>query len=298
MAAVSKVIIFPIKSLPGVEVDQCEFTQAGSLKGDREFAFQTQDGKVVNAKKYDKIHTIDAKYDLAARTVTLWSSDKSKTTFHLDEQREELCAWISNHLGIPGIKIKQDAEKGLPDDPDSPGPTLVSQATLIAAGKYFDPPLGLEEMRRRIRANIEIDGPDVPAYTEDKFYGEEGVGRIVTLGEAELIVTGPCQRCIVPTRDSQTGIPTAPMKLFAAQFSDGRRASLPEDVVASRFDKNAYRLTVNGLGPQGGTLHVGDSVEVGPEVELRDFKGKTSTLLKGPPVAPSELKLGLVQTKS
>lgn len=92
-----------------------------------------------------------------------------------------------------------------------------------------------------------------------------------------MVVTGPCQRCVVPTRDSQTGVPTPQ---FMKIFMERRGAALPKHLQQDpRFEKNSYRLTVNVLGAEEGIIQVGDSVKTGVEVKLRDFHGKTSAAI-------------------
>lgn len=276
MPFISKIIIYPFKSLPGIEVSAARFTAAGSLAGDREFAFESPDGRVVNAKRLAEIHKIRAEYNLPKRTITLWSeATPRKETFTFDHQREALSAWVAKQLDIPGLRLKQNSVIGFPDDIKSPGPTIVSEATLTAAGQYFDPPIDLPEITRRMRPNIIIKG--VEPYWEDALYGQEGVGGLLTLGQTELIVTGPCQRCVVPTRDSQTGDPTPQ---FMKRFMEIRRATLPgAQQKDPRFEKNPYRLCVNVLGPVGGAIQVSDTLKIEGEVELGAFQGKTSTAL-------------------
>lgn len=175
MTTIAKIIIYPFKSLPGLEVMACRFNATGSLQGDREFAFESPDGRVVNAKRLAEIHKIRAEYNLPKRTVTLWSeAAPRKETFAFDHQHEALSAWMARQLDIPGIRLKQSSKMGFPDDIKSPGPTIVAKATLEAAGRYFDPRIHAEEMGLRMRPNIIVDG--VKPYWEDTLYGQEGMG--------------------------------------------------------------------------------------------------------------------------
>jgi len=277
MPFISKIIIYPFKSLPGIEVSACRFTAAGSLQGDREFAFESPDGRVVNAKRLAAIHRIRAEYDLPKRIIVLWSEELPKRqVFHMDHQQREISAWVSRQLGIENIRLKQNSVIGFPDDIKSPGPTIVAKATLEAAGRYFNPLINGEEMGLRMRPNVIVEGVD--AYWEDTLYGQEGVGGLLTLGQADVVVTVPCQRCVVPTRDPQTGVATPE---FMQRFMEERRRTLPRALQKDpRFEKNSYRLTVNVLGPNGGLIKVGDVVKIGAEMKLGDFHGKTSTALK------------------
>ncbi len=69
----------------------------------------------------------------------------------------------------------------------------------------------------------------------------------------------PCRRCVVPTRDPDTG---ESYPKFAKILAENRRANLPEWAQVDHFD-NPYRLSVNTrINPSevGKTLCVGDLV--------------------------------------
>lgn len=51
---------------------------------------------------------------------------------------------------------------------------------------------------RRFRTNLHLT-LDVPAYAE-----EHWTGRRLRVGDAELELLHPCQRCVIPTRDPET----------------------------------------------------------------------------------------------
>ncbi len=71
----------------------------------------------------------------------------------------------------------------------------------------------------------------------------------------------PCQRCIVPTRDSYLGKADAN---FQKIFTNRRQATLPEWVAASRFN-HFYRLSVNTQLPP---LSAGKILQIGAEIEI------------------------------
>ena len=279
MALISNIIIYPFKSLPGMSVDSATFTSAGGLVGDREFAFFTPDGRYVNGKRFEAIHRIRASFDVKLRVVTLWSLEHPEPqSFHMDQQRLEITAWVSKQLGLQGIELKHDPVSLFPDDRKSPGPTIGSEASLIAAGQYFTPTITLSEMINRMRVNIIIKG--VEAYWEDSITPNAETGGILRLGKAELIVTNPCSRCVVPTRNPETGIPSED---FMKTFMQHRKLTLPAHLKHDfRYEKNPYRLTVNVLGPAKGMIRIGDKAVIGSKIPLGDFSGKTSTALIKP----------------
>ncbi len=151
-------------------------------------------------------------------------------------------------------------DAGFPDDLESPGPTVVSTATLRTVAGWFAG-LNEDEVRRRFRANLEIDaeGNDLPPFWEDRLCGPAGQATRFRVGDVVFSGTNPCQRCIVPTRDAATG---DAWPRFAKAFAQAREVSLPAWAERSRFD-HFYRLAVNTrLAGAGGRIRVGDAVEV------------------------------------
>ncbi|MCU0547170.1 MAG: MOSC domain-containing protein [Oscillatoriaceae cyanobacterium Prado104] len=115
----------------------------------------------------------------------------------------------------------------------SPGPTIISTSTLEAIASWY-PGLDLEEIRLRFRSNIEISG--VPAFWEDRLFAAAQEIVNFQIGNVQFMGINPCQRCVVITRDSQTGeaYPNF-QKTFVAQ----RRTTLPAWVDRSRFFLNS-----------------------------------------------------------
>ncbi len=152
----------------------------------------------------------------------------------------------------------EQPEGGFPDDTDAPGPTLISTATLEAVAGWF-PPLTIESMRRRFRANLEFSTPE--PFWEDRLFGPSGSVVTFRLGEVVLAGTNPCQRCVVPTRDPATG---EVYPRFTPEFTEHRKQTLPAWAEASRFN-HFYRLAVNTRGvdcPLDARIRVGDEIVI------------------------------------
>ena len=79
---------------------------------------------------------------------------------------------------------------------------ITTQATLEAVAAE----LGYDALDlRRMRTNVHVALDDgTPAFAEE---GWEG--RSVTVGEAEFVLLHPCVRCVIPTRDPDTGVKDA-----------------------------------------------------------------------------------------
>jgi uncharacterized protein len=257
-----RIEIFPIKSLDGVVTDRISVLPSGALEGDRQFAMVDEQGRFVNGKSTALVHRLRAKFSPDLSTVTLWRSGTEKReTFVLEEKEEgkgsrvSLEAWLSEYFG-KAVTLQENTVTGFPDDLNAPGPTIIGTATLETVAEWF-PELDLAEMRRRFRTNLEIGG--VPPFWEDRLYGKNGQSIEFQIGEMRFVGMNPCQRCIVPTRGSLSGLA---YEAFQKQFIQKRKAELPPWAERSRFN-HFYKLAVNtrGIMPaQGFHLNTGDYV--------------------------------------
>lgn len=255
----SHIIVYPIKSLDGVEVTKGVLSPGGTLRYDREFAIVDQQGNWVNAKRYPQLHRIRATFDLICRTTTLRvQGTRTASTFHLDEERSRLAQWLSDFLGFP-VTLQQNQHRGFPDDPVAYGPTIVSTATLLTVADWYAAyGLSLLEVRQRFRTNLEIT--NVPAFWEDHLYSDDPNCPVdFQIGPVHFQGINPCQRCLVPTRHPLTG---EVLPDFKQRFIAQRSATLPDTVARSRFN-HFYRLAVNTrISPSeaGKILRIGDAV--------------------------------------
>jgi uncharacterized protein len=251
-AYLDRITLFPIKSLDGVDVPSAMIRPSGSLQGDREFALIDADGKIVNAKRTGSIQRLRSTFDLAARTIHIGLQTPTDS-FHLDVDRPALQRWLSDYFGYP-VTLIQNTETGFPDDLASPGPTIVSTASLQAVSQWY-PGTDAAEMRRRFRTNLELAA--VPAFWEDQLFDQADTPRLFTIGAVQFQGINPCQRCIVPTRDALTADPTPQ---FQKTFLVERSASLPPAINRDRFN-HFYRLAVNTRIPPseaGKQLHLAE----------------------------------------
>ncbi|WP_313695373.1 MOSC domain-containing protein [Halorarum halobium] len=255
LATLDRLRVFPIKSLDGVDVDATRLGDAGGLAGDREFAIV--DGEYVNGKRERAIHRVSAAYDLDARTVSLAAPGTDDGAFHLDGDREGIERWLGEFLGYD-VSLVAERPGGYPDDTEAAGPTVISTATLRAVASWFDG-IDADGMRRRLRANVEL-GADDP-FVEDRLFGSRGEHVAFTVGGTRLEGVNPCQRCVVPSRDPDTG---EERPGFRKRFVERRRETLPEWSDGDRFD-HPFRVMVNTTVPEsarGEPLRVGDEVAV------------------------------------
>jgi uncharacterized protein YcbX len=248
-----KIFIFPIKSLDAMPVAQARITAGGILQNDRIYAIFDQDGKVVNGKRTDRVHHLRCAFDPEVKEVRLWQTGESPSApFPLDAP-ERMEKWLGEFFGFP-VTLKHETQKGFPDDREAFGPTIISEASLREIQTWF-PELTVGSLRRRFRANLELD--DSKPFGEDVLFGAPGELKPFQIGAVKFLGHNPCQRCVVPTRDPESGQPVAN---FQKKFMELRKKTLPEWANAQRFN-HFYRFAINtSIMPS----------EAGKELRVRD----------------------------
>lgn len=260
MAHVAALRVYPVKGLDGEAVEESALRAGGTLAHDRSFALVDPDtGDSLNAKDAPELHEFTTTYDPATRTVAVTAPDGDRREFDLeaDDGRAAASDWFGERLGgIDGdVRLERDDDTGFVDRP-SMGPSVVSTATLRAVASWFDD-LTVDGARRRLRANVEVGG--VPAFWEDRFVGADAPD--FTAGGVRFEGVTPCNRCVVPSRDPDTGDPLA---AFRETFLAERERSFPEWADWDAFD-HYYAAMILARAPDaagGETLAVGDDVTV------------------------------------
>lgn len=271
-ATVEEIFTYPIKSLDARSVDSIEIVTNGGLAGDREYALFDSDGDYVNGKNDRQIHPIRAIYHGdggRAEAVTLSTPERAQRRFELSavdsDETAAIAAWLGEWFGYP-VTLDRNREGGFPDDTTASGPTIISEATIETVAGWFDG-IDPEEMRRRLRPNIVLDG--VPAFWEDHLFADRDSRVRFSIGDADFLGVNPCQRCVVPSRDPDTG---DEIEGFNKTFIEQRRATMPDWSGGDWFDHD-FRLMVNTAVPEaswGESFAVGDELTVGETVPADD----------------------------
>jgi len=250
-----RILIFPIKSLDGLSREHTVVTPGGILQNDRVYAIFDREGRVVNGKRTARIHELRSAFDDHLREVRLWSAGDNASVQSPLDTPAPLEQWLGDFFGFP-VTLKHDPVKGFPDDRAAFGPTIVSEASLREIQSWF-PELALESVRRRIRANLEL--LDTEPFGEDRLFGAPETRRPFQIGPVNFLAHNPCQRCVVPTRDPDSGRGVTD---FQKKFIERRKQTLPSWSDARRFN-HYYRLAINTSIPPteaGKVLRVSDVV--------------------------------------
>lgn len=253
----SRIRLYPVKALDGVDVPSARLLPSGSLEHDREFAILDGQGRPVNGKRCADVHRLRAGVHFGTGRIAFRPEGAAAEVRYDLEDAGGIEAWLGRFFGFP-VTWHREAG-GLPDDEEAHGPTVVSDATLAAVAAWF-PPLTGEDALLRFRPNLVLTGCD--PFWEDRLYGPEGAVVPFAIGEAELQGTNPCRRCVVPTRDPAGG---GPYPGFRDAFTARRFETLPSWAERSRFADTSYRLCVNTSADAAQAdkeVRVGDAVTV------------------------------------
>jgi uncharacterized protein YcbX len=255
MAAIERLRVYPVKGLDGIDLDEARIREGGTLEYDREFALFDAEDRIVNGKWTDRVHELSTKFDPGTAELRVETPDGERESFELGSAggRDAAAAWFSADFG-GDLTLERDGTVGHVDRPDM-GPSVISTATLREVASWFDE-LTVDSARRRLRANVEVSG--VPAFWEDRFVGADAPA--FEAGPVRFEGVTPCGRCVVPSRDADTG---EPLEGFRERFLEMRRETFPGWADREAFDHYySLMLIASVTEGRGEPLQVGETVDV------------------------------------
>ena len=206
---VSQLAIAPVKGMRLQRTSEIRLGQHG-VTGDREFLVLGEDGELLLTSRVPALVQIEPAWDRERDVLALRFPDGSvvqdtpepgaSATTRMYDGREipgwiitgPLSAALSGYLGREVHLFRREPEHlGHDDQPV----TLMSEASLKALAPEFN---GTAPDPRRFRMTITIAGTD--AWVEHGWGGEE-----VSIGEAVVRVIEPVPRCVVTTRNPESG---------------------------------------------------------------------------------------------
>lgn len=232
---VVRISVAPVKSLGLVHSEEVVL-EDGGVVGNRRFWLRDEQGALYAGKRDGSMMRIRPEWDESTRRLALTFPDGERVE-GVVELGEPLDAelyrkprpshrvigpWeeaISEFVGRP-LELLW-ADDGAVDRTFWPGGGTVSLVSRASLERLSDE-LGAEHVDgRRFRMLFEIDG--VAAHEEDSWIGNE-----VKIGEATVAFNGDIGRCIVTSRDPDTGIVDLPTLVTLAGYRrEGVSESLP-----------------------------------------------------------------------
>ena len=254
----SRITIFPIKSLDGMLLQKAMITEGGCLLHDREYAISDEEGNFIIGKTNATIHLLRSAVDFEKEILSLKHQDETNWHhFHLQKEKYAIETYLSDYFGET-VLLQQNKTGRFLDIPDISGVTVLSTASLESVAKWYDD-MNMEETRKRFRATIEIGG--VTAFWEDHLFSSPGKGIEFKIGDVTMFGMSPRARCVVPTRHPDTG---EVIHAFPKTFARHRAADQPEWSMLNEYGHH-YFLTVNCYIP---ATEIGKWIEVGDRVEI------------------------------
>ena len=231
----TRLFIYPIKSVQGIELTEAQVLERG-LEHDRRFMLVDGGGNLVTSRQHPKLLTVSTA--LSGENLILNAPGMPELRLPLEPQGEErrvrvwfdwmpglvvgadANGWFSGLLGAPVhlVWMPEHSERRM--NPEF-GPSrlsfadgnpfhLVSESSVADLETRVGAPVGVE----RFRPNLVVRG--APAYAEDNW------GR-VKFGSLEFLVHEPCARCMVVNLEPMTGvIGVEPLRTLARYRRQGK----------------------------------------------------------------------------
>ena len=260
-ARVVRISIAPVKSL-GLVHPQEVTLEPGGVTGDRRFWLTDEHGALYAGKRDGTLLQVHPAWDESTRELALTfpGGERIAGVAELGEpvdaelyrqprpSHRVIGPWedaLSRYVGRPLTLLWAD-DSAVDRAPDGGTVSLVSRASLEllqAEAGAAEPVDG-----RRFRMLFEIDG--VEAHEEDEWLDSR-----VELGEATIVLNGDVGRCVITSRDPDSGVIDLPTLVTLAGYRrEGRNEPLP--------------FGVYGAVVVPGRVRVGDAV-VGHRPETR-----------------------------
>ena len=258
----SRITIYPVKSLDGISLNKALVSEGGCLLHDREYAITDDKGNYINGKNNALVHLLRSQIDFENHIVSFRPHNQTDWNhFHLQKEKKSIESFLSHYFGISAFWNQNTTGRFL-DVPDRSGVTVISNSSLQSVSEWFDIK-ETDETRNRFRATLEIEG--VHAFWEEQLFTKPGNAVEFKIGDVTLFGRGPRERCVVPTRNPYTG---KVYHAFPKLFSAYRTASLPEWSCLKEYG-HSYHLSVDCNIPSAET---GKWIETGNEVTIIGIK--------------------------
>ncbi len=211
MTTVAGLAVTAVKGTRLQDVHEVLLERDGA-RGNRRFFVIDERGRMVNGKQLGALQTVVADFSEGDRRLVLTFPDGMKvegsveldgsveTRFYSSSLAARLvrgpwAAALSDHVGRPLRLVEADGEGAGVDRGREGGVSLISRASLARLASAAGEP---DVDARRFRMLIEIAGVD--AHEEDSW-----VGRSVRIGDALVTFGGHVGRCLITSRDPESG---------------------------------------------------------------------------------------------
>jgi uncharacterized protein YcbX len=245
----SKLYIYPIKSLGGISLNESEIEEKG-LKYDRRWMLIDDEGTFVSQRKHHTLALLQLSmiddYFIITEKSAQHNSSSFRVNEHLDDKIlvrvwDDIChglevsirvsQWFSDYLGFKvRLVVMPEQERRLVDPryalnnevvsfADGYPSLLIGQSSLNELNKRLEHPVLMD----RFRPNFVFSG-GIP-------HEEDSIGTF-QLGGINFTAAKPCARCVLITVDQATGIKSAePLKTLAGYRTRGNKIMFGQNLL-------------------------------------------------------------------
>jgi MOSC domain-containing protein len=246
---VVRISVAPVKSLGLVHPEEVQLERNGVV-GNRRFWLRDESGALYAGKRDGRMLPIRPEWDEDTRRLALTfpGGERVEGVVELGEpvdaelyrlplaSRRVIGPWqeaISAHVGRP-LELLWADDGAVDRAPHGGSVSLVSRASLERLQEELEAESPVDG--RRFRMLFEIDG--VGAHEEDTWMGSE-----VRIGDAAVAVNGDIGRCVITSRDPDSGVVDLPtLATLASYRREGKMESLPFGVYGSVASPGRVRL--------------------------------------------------------
>ena len=250
---VSEIIIYPIKSLGGIALQEAK-VEAKGLQYDRRWMLIDPEGHQMTQRKFKTMALLQPEIREGLMHITHKQKPELSFSFSLDEflpetleahtwettcEAQEVSkaasAWFSEVLGMPCQLVRMPEAYVRPTDPDFSAtendrvsfadgfPILIFDEASVA---LISEKAGEDIPANRFRANIITKGGH--AHVEDEL-------KRFSIGELDFFGAKPCTRCVLTTIDQATAQAGAePLKTLATYRKTGNKIKFGLNVIPLR----------------------------------------------------------------
>ncbi|KAK6759844.1 hypothetical protein RB195_021420 [Necator americanus] len=248
-AVISRLLVYPVKSCRGIELERSNLTKTG-LQYDRIFMIECC-GTTLTQKRHQKMCKIITKIDETTAALFLYDADHMESFIKLplltgekssqfgivcvnnvqtSECTDDASTWVTTFLDLPDCtlrRIQQDSDRSLSNE----APYLVVNEASI---KILADVIGLtvKETIDRFRPNLVVRG--IPPFLED-------TAKYMFVDNFRFEVIKKCTRCEMICVNPSTGIKEPPLIVALRDFR--------------RREKMTFGIYVKQIGDDTGEIH-------------------------------------------
>jgi hypothetical protein len=265
-SAVSGLYYYPVKSLSGIRLEEAELTPFG-IRHDRLWMLTRDSGRFITQREEHRLALLkvtadDTGFVIRApdgRTTFLPVTMKSGARVRVSVWKDELSAatgpddaarFFTEYLGYRCVPVFMPENAGRMVREFAPGGTPLSFADAYPGLLTAEASLGDLNERTSVKIEMRRFRPNIVASGSSP-YVEDSWGRL-RIGQAEIALVKPCDRCVLTTVDPDSGASgKEPLKTLAQYRRIQGKVFFGQNFVVSK----------------AGTVRLGDEIEV---VERKD----------------------------